>query len=444
MIAAYEATGGGLWRLVAGLLIAAAAPVVAQPVNETLAGSQHEADVCRLAGGGYAVVWQSDQNEGPGTYDIYARRLDAAAQPVGPEFLVNLTTAGNQQYPDVCCDPAGGFAVAWQSPGPAPDGDEIMMARRFPAGGAPGPELTVNVASTSQVNDMPAVCCPPNGDLLVAWTDRSGLDGDRGGIFLRRFVGTTGGPEVQANQEGTDIQESPHLCCSAGGLGVLWADRPDLGSVSSLELRRFATEGSPLTGDLDVATDGRGELCCDPAGGVRVVWDDGETLRHLRSRAFAPDGTPAGGELVVEETADVPNHVGTGQGLIPVLPRICCPQDRDDFVVAWTELDYRTLDADFRASAHGFVAAVPLATTFREAGVTITDGLACTDEPTSALLTWQTQSAEIGPPTFGRDVFARIVNLVSSLEVPTLGSAALALLALLLALAAGARLRRQR
>ena len=59
------------------------------------------------------VTWSSYGQEDGGQlgsgYGVYARRYDSFGQPVGSEFQVNVTEAGNQQFSNVAMDSQGGF-----------------------------------------------------------------------------------------------------------------------------------------------------------------------------------------------------------------------------------------------------------------------------------------------------------------------------------------------
>jgi len=430
-----SAKGKATACLLGALCMAASLPATAQ-VNETLAGAQFGGASCRLAGGGYVVVWQSDQN---GDSDVYYRLLDGSALPTGPETRGNVTTSGDQDAPAVCCTPSGGFVVAWRILGP---GSNLgFVARRFPATGPAGAELPVPVATSSFIQDVPRLCCLPDGDFVVTWTDRTGLDGDGAGVFLRRFDGDTGGAEVQVNELGAGAQEQPRICCSAsGGYSLLWADRPSPSSDFIPKLRLFSSDDMPLGSEQQIASaeGNRFDQCCDDAGNVRVVLEDTQTHRHLRSLTFTAGGAPDGPEEVVEEVPDIPTPFGS-QTVIPVLPDVCCGADRDTFVVSWLELDYTQLPGVVYSRARAFEDSAALPMDYRSDGYFDVTDVVCTGDPARALLT-AARSDTQDPP----DVDARLVGFLSLLEIPTLGAAALALLASLLALAGAAQLRRRR
>ncbi|MGQ0675049.1 MAG: hypothetical protein ACT4N4_03040, partial [Rhodospirillales bacterium] len=56
------------------------------------------------------VVWESD-----GPTSVYGQRYDANGTKVGAEFVVNTTTTGTQAAPAVAGLAGGGFVVVWDS-----------------------------------------------------------------------------------------------------------------------------------------------------------------------------------------------------------------------------------------------------------------------------------------------------------------------------------------
>jgi Ca2+-binding RTX toxin-like protein len=90
-------------------------------VNSATAGDQVNPIVERLADGNYVVVW-TDNSHGAGGAGgdsdgtaVKGQLLAPDGSKVGSEFLVNVTTAGNQVPTDVVPLYGGGFAVLWDS-----------------------------------------------------------------------------------------------------------------------------------------------------------------------------------------------------------------------------------------------------------------------------------------------------------------------------------------
>ncbi len=81
-------------------------------VNTTIAGNQNRAKVSMAFDGSFVIVWESEDGAGAG---VYAQRFDPNGQPVGAEFRANITTQNDQSSPDVAHDGFGNFAIFWAS-----------------------------------------------------------------------------------------------------------------------------------------------------------------------------------------------------------------------------------------------------------------------------------------------------------------------------------------
>jgi hypothetical protein len=66
------------------------------------------------ADGDFVIAWQSFAQDGS-NYGVYAQRYNAAAVPQGTEFRVNTHVSDRQESPSVAMDGQGNFAVLWQS-----------------------------------------------------------------------------------------------------------------------------------------------------------------------------------------------------------------------------------------------------------------------------------------------------------------------------------------
>jgi hypothetical protein len=85
-------------------------------VNQSTYGNQYRAAVAMSGSGQFVVTWESFV---PSTSDnVYARTYDATGTPTSAEFIVNWTTSGPHQYPDVAMDSAGDFVVVWEEASP--------------------------------------------------------------------------------------------------------------------------------------------------------------------------------------------------------------------------------------------------------------------------------------------------------------------------------------
>src|SRR5262245_34340706 len=123
-------------------------------VNTYTRGDQSRPAVAMDPSGSFVVVWEGAAQDGGGS-GIFGQRYESDGAPAGPEFLGNSITAGNQSRPSAAMDDSGRIVVVWQSQG---DGsDSGIFARHFDADGGPlGVELQVN-AYTSGAQVEPDV-----------------------------------------------------------------------------------------------------------------------------------------------------------------------------------------------------------------------------------------------------------------------------------------------
>jgi hypothetical protein len=94
--------------------------------------------------GNFVVVWGSYLQDGSSN-GVFGQLFDPNCGPLGKEFRVNTTTAGNQTEPAVATDGAAGFVILWQGPGLMEEGGEDIFAQRLDPNGLPvGGEFRVN------------------------------------------------------------------------------------------------------------------------------------------------------------------------------------------------------------------------------------------------------------------------------------------------------------
>ena len=208
------------------------------------------------AGGGFVVVWPSGQlfpqveQDGDG-YGVFARRCDAAGQPLGSEFQVNQFTIDYQVGPAIAAAADGSFVVVWRSNQDGTSGG--VFARRYDSSGqALESEFQVN-SYTSSDQDSPAVAAAADGAFVVVW--HSEQDGDRAGVFGQRFdsAGQRRGSEFQVNSYTADYQYYPAVGAgSDGSFVVAWQSKGQDGDQAGVFARRYASNGQAVGGEFQV------------------------------------------------------------------------------------------------------------------------------------------------------------------------------------------------
>ncbi len=239
--------------------------------------------------------------------------LAQGSLPVGSQFQVNSYTTEDQLYPAVALRPGGGFVVVWASGFQAAgsDGDLAGIAGQlFDAEGvAQGPELVINSYTTDDQRD-PKVAVAPDGDFVVVWesTGSAGTDTDYKSVQGQRYTsdGTPAGFEFQINTFTSGRQRDPSVgVATDGSFVVVWEN---LGSVWEVSGQRFASDGTPLGGEFVVntyTTDGQQlqRIAVAPDGDFVVVWQSDlsptDPLFSIQGQRFDSSGTLLGAQFQV-------------------------------------------------------------------------------------------------------------------------------------------------
>ncbi len=139
--------------------------------------------------GGAFVTWHDDRGDG---FDIYAQRISASGELLWPEAGVAVCAAdGNQKHPVTVPDGFGGVVIAWSDVRSGDTDNYDIYLQRIDATG------TIHwsadgVAACNAPGDQafPEVCTDGAGGVFVVWDDfRNGDDTD---IFVTRINGDGG------------------------------------------------------------------------------------------------------------------------------------------------------------------------------------------------------------------------------------------------------------
>jgi hypothetical protein len=200
----------------------------------------HDYPVVAFDGGGnFVVVWQTFLGQ-----DVFGRRFDASATPLGSPFRINSHTTGGQRNASVAAAPAGEFVVVWESgypEGPYAYNKNIRAQRFGPTGNPVGGEFRVNSYTTGS-QARPWVALDAGGNFVVVWQSY-GQDGNGYGIFGQRFdaSGTAQGAEFQVNTFNSLSDRDPFVASDPGGTFVVVWETLD-GSGYGVRAQRFAPD----------------------------------------------------------------------------------------------------------------------------------------------------------------------------------------------------------
>jgi hypothetical protein len=169
----------------------------------------------------------------------------------------------------------------------------------------------VNESFAVGIQDEPSVAMDEQGRFLVAWSDRAGYDGYQMGVFARAYLadGTPAGPVFQVNVQWQQSQWEPFVAARPGGGWVVGFTGTDGGRTY---MRLLAPDGTPQTGEMDVASSNNKQLCPVPAvardGTLFFAWIDFAGKAGLGNgtsifaRVFDAAAVPLGPEFQVNTT----------------------------------------------------------------------------------------------------------------------------------------------
>jgi hypothetical protein len=247
-------------------------------VNSFTLNQQWIADVSHDSSGNFVVVWESGQDGD--SLGIFGQRFDSLGMKLGAEFQINSHTSAGQRRPAVAHDSiAGNFAVVWNSENQ--DGnDNGVFGQRFDSlGGKQGSEFQVN-SNTISSQYYKDVAMDAGGNFVVVWQGAYQDGGGLWGIFGQRFdsLGGQQGGEFQINSYTTSIQVQPAVASDAAGTFVVtWESLDQDGGGLGIFAQEFDGFGAPQGGELQVnyftpATQFGSAVSDGPSGAFVIVW----------------------------------------------------------------------------------------------------------------------------------------------------------------------------
>ena len=345
-------------------------------------GTQDSPAIASDGASGAIVMW-SDSRGGAMEYDIYAQRVDALGTVQWATDGVPLSTAtGDQYWPAIVSDDAGGAVITWKGSGVSSD----IRAQRVDASGAPRWTVAgVAVCTSTGDQQIPRICADGAGGAVVTWQEQRSENFD---IHAQRMnesgaiQWTASGVSLCA---ATGDQKNPQICSDgAGGAVVTWQDTRSgnfdiyAQRVNASGAVLWTTDGVPLC--TASASQQIPAIVSDGAGGAIVTWQD---TRSGNSDIYAQKVNASG---AVEWAADgVPLCTATGGQYLPAI----ASDGAGGAIVTWE--DYRL--GNWRIFAQRVNASGSVEWTADGVGVCLAAGYSHTPTITSdgaggALITW--------------------------------------------------------
>jgi hypothetical protein len=291
-----DASGGFLvtWKsgfhgLLAQRYSARSAPIGGEfAVNTSTSFFPYWPSVVGQGPGDFVVVWENGVVNEPTT--IIAQRVSGGAL-AGGAFRVDTGATAYDQRPAVAPTTNGAFAVVWGR-SPASSNNWDLFARRLSSAGDPiGDEFHVSTTTTSQHSGAPSLARRSDGSFLVSWTPNS-FPAAVGQVFVRRYSSTgTEGSIVEVNDPFSSGSTTPGAAYdAAGNYVVVWGG-------SFVWGQRYTSLGDPRGGifRVDNATltpPNATAVGSDALGNFVVVWGVGAFGQDytIYGRRFASSG----------------------------------------------------------------------------------------------------------------------------------------------------------
>ena len=287
--------------------------------NLTTAGAQDESAVAIDPNGNFLVVWRDEFLDGNASAIIGRRFSARTGQPLSGEFLINLTTVGDQRNPAIAMADDGRFVVVWEGPDTfATVTPGIFGSLRAANGTAIAAEFPIN-ANVGGVQRRPAVAMQPGGAFLVAWQDEVPVGLTRGvtsqeisgRIYPANFPAAPPGNPFVVNVNIDGDQEQPAVAAlpATGGWLVGWqGPRQFSPPIPMILVRALAANGSG-SGEFGANTSQSGvqrshvALAANGQGEAVAVWEAPDaSFRGIFARRIV-DGVPSGTEEQINLTA---------------------------------------------------------------------------------------------------------------------------------------------
>lgn len=173
-------------------------PVASQlPVNTSTGGLTNYVSVGAVAGGGFVATWTGMDGDGTG---VFAQLFDADGEKVGGEIQANTSEVSDQHYSKVHELAGGGFVIVWQSNDGS--GQHHIVGQSFDASGAKLGDAFEVSAPSGVSEELLSIAVREDGALVLSWR---GLGGTIDQVVVTSVVAMTGDAKALVGGDGPDV-----------------------------------------------------------------------------------------------------------------------------------------------------------------------------------------------------------------------------------------------
>lgn len=269
-------------------------------INENPVSTQEHPAVSADSAGNFVIVYQWFENAA-NTWEVYARRFDAAGNPIGNSFIVNDNSNDWQRYPEITMNNTGNFIVTWTDERNSPAWD--IYAQRYDSFGIPqGSNFRVN--TTGGFNNFASVCTCDSGDFVITWMS-SGSGAYE--IYARRYDanGNPQGGTFKVNDVVSDSRFPSAGMDADGNFSISFRDKRN-GDMGDIYAQRYDINGNPQGSNFRCNDDIVGYYQEGPAlaehssGKFVTVWRDIRADWRIYGQRFDASGNPQGSNFGVD------------------------------------------------------------------------------------------------------------------------------------------------
>lgn len=260
-------------------------------VNTATGGSQSSPYVVGLEGGGFVVSWTSGSDN---QATIHLQRYDATASPVGGE----ASLSGYGENSTLAALSNGGFVITYVTFDSSTSGTYGIV---YDASGTAtsGPFLINTTTASQQQGD--SVAATSDGGFVASWHSYGQDTPDSWGVYFQRFdaQGNKLGGEVQVNTSTAGDQYGGELAVlKDGSIVVSYTD------ANALVLRHFNSSGAPIGSEVNISDAMTGTVQTLPDGGFLVTYQshDAPGSLGLLGQRFDASLHAVGSSFVINET----------------------------------------------------------------------------------------------------------------------------------------------
>ncbi|WP_375158580.1 VCBS domain-containing protein [Bradyrhizobium sp. RDT46] len=259
-------------------------------VNTATAGDQSGPYVVGLEGGGFVVSWTCGSNNQAA---IHLQRYDASGSPAGGE----ISLSGYGENATLAALSSGGFVITYVSSDSSTSGTYGIV---YDAGGTAtsGPFLINTTTASQQQGD--SVAGTADGGFVASWHSYGQDAPDSWGVYFQRFdaQGNKLGGEVQVNTTIAGDQYGGELTVlKDGSIVVSYTD------ANTMMLRHFSSTGAPIGNEVSVSDATTATLQALPDGGFLVTYQghDAPGSLGLLGQRFDASLHAVGSSFVINE-----------------------------------------------------------------------------------------------------------------------------------------------